>query len=330
MSRLIALVLVLLPGLALGASPYKVDLTFLEPPPIHMAGGYVIELDATTGTGGPVLDELVYRELTDPTRGSEARRLPAVNPRPVGPDFLAVRPAPGLLASAAAPAREPGPGGQSMRVQVALEDPEFWEGWKVDQFQTAIDDASPGSWSFCLTREATVRGRLRAVDGHDGSVLAEVPIKSVDASQACGDTRREAEQQVVAEVALAQDALTLLAVKVANQVAPRWETVPTFLVRKGGAARGHKLLRAPIDLRTATRWFVDRSAAQPDDPWLRYHAAVLLTAGFHFAEARDHLAAARELSDELLFSDWEEELHRRERAVLVLRRLGVPQEPVAF
>ncbi len=161
-------------------------------------------------------------------------------------------------------------------------------------------------------------------------MLAEAPLEATDSSQGCGDTRREAEQRVIGEMALAQDTLGLLAVEAANQVAPRWETVSTFLIRKGGAAKGHKILRAPLDLRTATRWFVDHANAKPDDPWLRYHAAVLLTAGFHFADAREHLDAARALSDELLFASWDEELHRRERAVLMLRRLGVPQEPLAF
>ncbi len=302
----------------------------LEPPAVHLAGGYQIRLQPSAGERHDLLDQALALHLQDPLRGAPDSRRAAPPPGGPGPSFLAVVAGPGSRAVvgglAAAPSAPSAPIAQQLVVSVTLEDPEFWEAWTVDQAQP---EGQVGSWSFCLSREATLRAQLLVQDGVSGRVLEQAPLIYVEAASDCGATREDAAQRVTPEDALAEFAVDGLARSVADRVSPRWVAVEARLVRKGPSARGHKVLRSG-DLAAATRWFVDASARDPEDVWLRYHAAVLLTAGFHFGAARDHLAGARARADELLFAEWEEEIHRRERAALMLRRMGVPQEPIRF
>lgn len=300
----------------------------LEPPPVHLAGGYVIQLQPAVGDSGRLFDQALSLHLQDPYRGAPASRRAARTPRGPGPDHFAVLQAPGLLATAGGLAAAPDVGpAQRLVVQVLVEDAEFWEAWQIDQAH--LDSGAPGSWNFCLARDATVHAQLRAFDGVDGRLVAQQDVEHVESASDCGANREDAMMRVTPEASLAEFAVDGLARLVADRVAPRWVAVEARLVRKGGAGRGHKLVRSG-DLPAATRWYVDASSSSPQDPWLRYHAAVLLTAGFHFGPAREHLSAARDLADEPIFADWEEELHRRERAALMLRRMGVPQEPLRY
>ncbi len=294
----------------------------LEPPPVHLAGGYEIALEPVEGERGALFDQSLRLHLQDPWRGAPANRRAGAVPRGPGPGWFAVRDGPGLLASSGALAAAPAT--KALVVHLALEDAEYWEAWRIDPAPE-----SGGGWSFCLSRDATLRGRLRVLDGVTGRPVDEGPISYVESSTDCGGSRDEALQRVPAEDSLAEFALEGLAETIADRVAPRWVPVEARLVRKGGAGRGHRLIRSG-DLGAATRWYLDAARKDPEDPWLHYHAALLLTAGLHFALAREHLAAARAASDELLFAEWEDELHRRERAALMLRRMGVPQEPLRF
>lgn len=300
----------------------------LEPPPVHLAGGCVIQLQPAVGDSGRLFDQALALHLRDPNRGVLPHRRGLRKTPGPGPDHFEVLQAPGLLATAGGLASAPGIGAaQRLVVQVVVEDAEFWEAWQIDQSQ--VEGAATGAWNFCISRDATVRAELTALDGVDGRVIAQQPVEYVESVTDCGVDRQEAMMRVTSEASLAEFAVDGLARTVADQVAPRWVAVETKLVRKGGAGRGHKLIRSG-DLAAATRWYVDAVAKSPQDPWLRYHAALLLTVGFRFGEARDHLATARQLADDPLFAAWEEELHRRERAALMLRRLGVPQEPLRY
>jgi hypothetical protein len=326
MRSLLLAVLFCTPALsASSAGPNTFTWLALEPPPIVLAGGYDIELTNTPGDSGPLLDQALALHLQDPNRGAPLGR--RIDEAQAGsrPDHFAVLAGPNQVASvrAAAPSSRRG---QRLVLGVVLEDPEYWEAWEIDQSQ---NEGTSGGWSFCLSRDATLRATLTATDPVDGRVVKQTPVEYVESATDCGVDRADAARRVTPESTLAEFAVDGLARHIADQVAPRWVAIEARLVRKGGAGRGHKLARSG-DLRAATRWYVDASIKSPQDPWLRYHAAVLLTAGFHFAAARENLSAARMLADDPLFEVWEEELHRRERSSLMLRRIGVPQEPVRY
>lgn len=315
-----AVVALLGSGTAGAGGPNTLTLLALEPPAVFLAGGYDIQLDVSPSDRGKLFDQALALHLTDPNRGAPLGRAALRPPRVPGPDHFAVHGgegATGILAAAPA-----GTNRQQMVLRTTLEDPEYWEAWDIQQ-------TAGGEWRFCLGREATLRARVDVVDGADGRVLSQERVEWVEPSRECGTSREEAQQRALSEESLADFATDSLAREVANRVAPRWEEVEVRLVRKGASGRGHKLMRSG-DLVAATRWYVAAAAKAGDDPWLHYHAAVLLTAGFHFGQAREHLAKARAVEDAPLFAEWEESLHERERAALMLRRMGVPQEPLRY
>ncbi len=325
---LLAAIVVLSAPSSGAAGPNSFVFLALEPPPVHLAGGYDIDLQPTRGSNARLLDQALTLHLRDPYRGAPASRRGALLPTGPGPNHFAVHQSPGLLAVAGSLAAAPDVGSpQRLVIDVVVEDPEYWEAWRIDQSQ--LDGGASGGWSFCLSRDATLRGHVTVRDGVDGSVISHQPIEYVESASDCGSSREDASRRVTPEATLAEFAADGLARVIADRVAPRWVPVEARLVRKGPSTRGHKTIRAG-DLGAAIRWYTAAAAKSPDDPWLRYHAAVLLTAGLHFGQAKEHLSVARQLADEPLFADWAETLHQRERAALMLRRMGVPQEPVRF
>ncbi|HMV67577.1 MAG TPA: CsgG/HfaB family protein [Myxococcota bacterium] len=334
----------LLCPLSAWALPADIELAFLAPPRNPMPGVTSLGVIGIGGFQGRAMEDAIVTALVDRNRGlpsgtrllddgsikawpnfypvvERARLAAVINEQELGQSGLVDDGARASLGQLM---------GAGLLLTGTVGQPTFEEEWTTTTTTVVKDGTSYQVVLQCLDRTVHVGFAARTIDATTGQIAQAPSYRRDLGDRACKPSRGDAEAAVASVDALALRAFPGLALAAANDIAPYWRLTKLDADRNKSTSEGLDVFRKENDLVGAAGWFLAQSEANAYDEWVRFHAAVFLTATLHFEEAHAHLDAARAINPRPVYAHFADTLSRLESDFQVLRSLGVPVEPLVL